>query len=61
MLKKTDVLRQVSKARPDQDVARQYDRAVFARAKHAVFRLSSGHRMIIQPRMTDRSSSTNGG
>jgi len=51
-LKKTDVLRQVSKPRLIQTLSGNTIEQVTRRAKHAVFRLSSGHRMIIQPRMT---------
>jgi len=51
-LKKTDVLRQVSKLRLIKTLRGNTIEQVSRRAKHAVFRLSSGHRMIIQPRMT---------
>ncbi len=51
-LKKTDVLRQVSQARLIKTLRGNTIEQVSRRAKHAVFRLSSGHRMIIQPRMT---------
>lgn len=51
-LRKTDVLRQVSKARLIQTLTGNTIEQVYRRAKHAAFRLSSGHRMIIQPRMT---------
>ncbi len=51
-LKKTDVLRQVSKARLIETLRGNTIEQVSRRAKHAVFRLSSGDRMIIQPRMT---------
>jgi formamidopyrimidine-DNA glycosylase len=51
-LKKTDVLRQVSKPRLIKSLRGNTIEQVSRRAKHAVFRLSSGHRMIIQPRMT---------
>jgi len=51
-LKKTDVLRQVTKARLIKTLRGNTIEQVSRRAKHAVFRLSSGHRMIIQPRMT---------
>ena len=51
-LKKTDVLRQVSKQRLIKTLVGNTIEQVYRRAKHAVFRLSSGHRMIIQPRMT---------
>ncbi len=52
LLKKTDVLRHVSKARLIKTLRGNTIEEVRRRAKHAVFRLSSGHRMIIQPRMT---------
>jgi formamidopyrimidine-DNA glycosylase len=51
-LKKTDVLREVSKPRLIKTLRGNTIEHVSRRAKHAVFRLSSGHRMIIQPRMT---------
>lgn len=51
-LRKTDVLRQVSKPRLIKTLRGNKIEQVYRRAKHAVFRLSSGHRMIIQPRMT---------
>ena len=51
-LRKTDVLREVSKARLLKTLTGNTIEQVTRRAKHAVFRLSSGHRMIIQPRMT---------
>ena len=51
-LAKTDVLRRVSKARLLATLAGNTITAVERRAKHAVFRLRSGHRMVIQPRMT---------
>ncbi len=51
-LRKTDVLRQVSKPRLIKTLRGNTIEQVSRRAKHAVFRLSSGHRMIIQPRMT---------
>lgn len=51
-LRKTDVLRQVSKPRLIKTLTGNTIEHVSRRAKHAVFRLSSGHRMIIQPRMT---------
>src|SRR3954454_18195905 len=51
-LKKTDVLRGVSKARLIKTLSGNTIEQVYRRAKHAVFRLSSAHRMIIQPRMT---------
>jgi formamidopyrimidine-DNA glycosylase len=51
-LKKTDVLRQVSKQRLVQTLRGNTIDEVTRRAKHAVFRLASGHRLIIQPRMT---------
>ncbi|HUL48820.1 MAG TPA: bifunctional DNA-formamidopyrimidine glycosylase/DNA-(apurinic or apyrimidinic site) lyase [Gemmatimonadales bacterium] len=51
-LKKTDVLRRVSKQRLLSVLKGNTFEAVTRRAKHAVFRLASGHRMVIQPRMT---------
>jgi formamidopyrimidine-DNA glycosylase len=51
-LRKTDVLRQVTKARLTRTLEGNTIEQVTRRAKHAVFRLSSGDRMIIQPRMT---------
>jgi len=51
-LRKTDVLRHVSRARLIQTLRGNTIEQVYRRAKHAVFRLSTGHRMIIQPRMT---------
>jgi formamidopyrimidine-DNA glycosylase len=51
-LRKTDVLRQVTKSRLTKTLTGNTIEQVYRRAKHAVFRLSSGHRMIIQPRMT---------
>src|SRR5260370_41203700 len=51
-LRKTDVLRQVSKSRLIKTLSGNTIEQVTRRAKHAVFRLSPGDRMIIQPRMT---------
>jgi formamidopyrimidine-DNA glycosylase len=51
-LRKTDVLREVTKRRLIKTLHGNTIEQVYRRAKHAVFRLSSGHRMIIQPRMT---------
>src|SRR5206468_11791305 len=51
-LRKTDVLRAVSKARLSKTLTDNTIEQVYRRAKHVVFRLGSGHRMIIQPRMT---------
>jgi formamidopyrimidine-DNA glycosylase len=51
-LKKTDVLREVSKQRLISTLRGNTIEQVYRRAKHVVFRLGSGHRMIIQPRMT---------
>ena len=51
-LKKTDVLREVSKPRLLKILRGNTIEQVSRRAKHVVFRLGSGHRMIIQPRMT---------
>jgi formamidopyrimidine-DNA glycosylase len=51
-LRKTDVLRELTKARLIRTLEGNTIEQVTRRAKHAVFRLSSGDRMIIQPRMT---------
>ncbi|HEV8401136.1 MAG TPA: bifunctional DNA-formamidopyrimidine glycosylase/DNA-(apurinic or apyrimidinic site) lyase [Gemmatimonadales bacterium] len=51
-LRKTDVLRQVSKSSLIKALTGNTIEQVSRRAKHAVFRLSSSNRMIIQPRMT---------
>jgi formamidopyrimidine-DNA glycosylase len=51
-LRKTDVLREVSKPRLLKTLTGNTIEQVYRRAKHVVLRLSSGHRMIIQPRMT---------
>jgi len=51
-LRKTDVLREVTKARLVKTLTGNTIAQVYRRAKHAVFRLADGHRMIIQPRMT---------
>jgi len=51
-LAKTDVLRRVSKRRLLATLRGNTIIAVERRAKHAVFRLASGHRMVVQPRMT---------
>jgi formamidopyrimidine-DNA glycosylase len=51
-LRKSDVLRRVSKARLLQTLVRNTVTSVERRAKHAVFGLRSGHRLVIQPRMT---------
>ena len=51
-LRKTDVLREVTKPRLIKALQGKTIEQVYRRAKHIVFRLSSGHRMIIQPRMT---------
>src|SRR6266853_2848402 len=51
-LRKSDVLREVSKPRLIKTLHGNTIEQVYRRAKHVVFRLSSGHRMIIQPRMT---------
>ena len=51
-LAKTDVLRRVSKPRLLRTLRGNTIEEVIRRAKHAVFRLSSGHRLIVQPRMT---------
>jgi len=52
LLAKTDVLRRVSKPRLLRTLRGNTIEEVIRRAKHAVFRLSSGHRLIVQPRMT---------
>ena len=51
-LLKTDVLRKVSKARLLRTLTGNTFEEVSRRAKHAVFRLGSGHRLVVQPRMT---------
>lgn len=51
-LRKRDVLRRVSSARLLRTLQRNSFVEVHRRAKHAVFRLASGHRLVIQPRMT---------
>jgi len=51
-LAKTDVLRRVSKPRLLKTLKGAQFVAVERRAKHAVFRLVSGERVVIQPRMT---------
>lgn len=51
-LTKSDVLRGVSRQRLVRTLTGNTVRAATRRAKHAVFLLDSGHRMIIQPRMT---------
>jgi formamidopyrimidine-DNA glycosylase len=51
-LAKTDVLRKVSKPRLLRTLRGNTVEQVARRAKHAVFRLASGHRLIVQPRMT---------
>jgi len=51
-LLKTDVLRRVSKPRLLRTLRGNTIDAVTRRAKHVVIRLSSGHRLIVQPRMT---------
>jgi formamidopyrimidine-DNA glycosylase len=51
-LRKTDVLRGVSKARLLRVLTGNSFEEVGRRAKHAVLRLGSGHRLVIQPRMT---------
>ncbi|MBI1967950.1 MAG: bifunctional DNA-formamidopyrimidine glycosylase/DNA-(apurinic or apyrimidinic site) lyase [Gemmatimonadetes bacterium] len=51
-LAKTDVLRRVSKPRLVRTLTGNAFEEVTRRAKHAVFRLASGHRLIVQPRMT---------
>jgi len=51
-LTKSDVLRRVSRQRLLTTLAGNTVIAAQRRAKHAVFLLKSGHRMIVQPRMT---------
>ena len=51
-LRKTDVLRRVSKPRLLASLTGNTIVGVERRAKHAVIRLRSGHRLVIQPRMT---------
>jgi formamidopyrimidine-DNA glycosylase len=51
-LRKRDVLRRVSSARLLRTLRHNSFVEVHRRAKHAVFRLASGHRLVIQPRMT---------
>jgi formamidopyrimidine-DNA glycosylase len=51
-LKKSDVLRRVSRDRLLKTLRRNSFVEVHRRAKHAVFRLASGHRLVVQPRMT---------
>ncbi|MFQ6046408.1 MAG: bifunctional DNA-formamidopyrimidine glycosylase/DNA-(apurinic or apyrimidinic site) lyase [Gemmatimonadales bacterium] len=51
-LAKTDVLRKVSRARLLRTIARNRVESVSRRAKHVVILFSSGHRLVIQPRMT---------
>ena len=51
-LAKTDVLRGVSKPRLLKTLTRNTVVRASRRAKHAVFRFASGHRLVIQPGMT---------
>jgi len=51
-LAKIDVLRRVSKPRLLRTLTGNTFEQVSRRAKHAVFRLGSGHRLVVQPRMT---------
>ena len=51
-LTKSDVLRRISQSRLISTLAGNTVVDVRRRAKHAVFLLKSGHRMVIQPRMT---------
>ena len=51
-LAKSDVLRRVSKSRLLRTLRGNAFEEVSRRAKHAVFRLTSGHRLVVQPRMT---------
>lgn len=52
VLRKNDVLRRVSRRRLLTTLTRNTVVAVHRRAKHAVLLLRSGHRLVIQPRMT---------
>ena len=51
-LAKSDVLRRVSKLRLLRTLRGNTVEEVSRRAKHAVLRLGSGHRLVVQPRMT---------
>jgi formamidopyrimidine-DNA glycosylase len=51
-MRKTDVLRRVSSRRLLATLRRNSFVQVERRAKHAVFRLATGHRLVVQPRMT---------
>ncbi len=51
-LVKSDVLRRVSKPRLLRTLRGNTVEQVSRRAKHAVLRLASGHRLVVQPRMT---------
>jgi len=51
-LAKSDVLRRVSKPRLLRILTGNTVEEVSRRAKHAVLRLRSGHRLVVQPRMT---------
>ncbi len=51
-LAKSDVLRRVSKPRLLRILKGNTVEEVTRRAKHAVLRLGSGHRLVVQPRMT---------
>ena len=51
-LHKPDVLRQVTRARLLRTITRNRIARVSRRAKHVVFLFASGHRLVIQPRMT---------
>lgn len=51
-LTKSDVLRRVSRRRLLETLTGNTVVAAHRRAKHAVFLLKSGHRLIVQPRMT---------
>ena len=51
-LTKSDVLRRVSKPRLLRILKGNTVEEVSRRAKHAVLRLGSGHRLVVQPRMT---------
>ncbi|HUL04321.1 MAG TPA: bifunctional DNA-formamidopyrimidine glycosylase/DNA-(apurinic or apyrimidinic site) lyase [Gemmatimonadales bacterium] len=51
-LAKTDVLREVTKPRLLRTLEGNTVQHVSRRAKHAIIRLGSGHRLVVQPRMT---------
>lgn len=51
-LHKSDVLRHVSRTRLLEILAGNRVRGLARRAKHVVFTLATGHRLVVQPRMT---------